>query len=78
VQPDDACQAAEHLALAALAQHRHIVALDVGTGGKTGRGFVHLAYFMDPAGGVEWRGAASSRALRSLSRNWVALATYVA
>ena len=63
VQPDDASEPAEYLALAAFAQHRSRLAAECQ---RRGRG-AHSAT------AKVWRGALSRRAARSFRRNWPAL-----
>jgi len=75
VHPDDAGQPAEHLALAALAQHRHLgAAAGVGARFDGGTG-VHSATAMPPGSDAPPAARSSSLAARSFSRNCAALTT---
>ena len=70
MQPDDAGQPAEHLALAALAQDGRVAAA------RSTAVRVRSLRQSQSANGSGWSGgSAARRAARSLSRNWVALTT---
>ncbi len=80
MQPDDACQPAEHLTLAALAQHRGVRAAGPGgwlRGQAVQRGRAHLE---KPSAPESWprQPVSSRRAARSFMMNCTAFTTYEA
>ena len=75
MQPNDACQAAKHFPLTAFAQNRPIGASSDGLGRAAvdRRQGVHWIAPKPAAAKAESPAGAWRRAVRSLSRNWVAL-----